>query len=77
MPSAPDVIIVGFCSLFQTRALIIAVQIGAGPTGLVAAIILAQNGVPVRIIDKVSQPALGQRGAGVMVKCTAMLIFHA
>ncbi|KAL5523274.1 hypothetical protein ACEPAF_1541 [Sanghuangporus sanghuang] len=37
--------------------------VGAGPTGLVAAISLAQNGISVRIIDKLAGPRVGQRGA--------------
>ncbi|KII88206.1 hypothetical protein PLICRDRAFT_29823 [Plicaturopsis crispa FD-325 SS-3] len=39
---------------------------GAGPTGLVAALTLVQNGVPVRIIEKrLNYQSVGQRGAGV------------
>ncbi|KII86158.1 hypothetical protein PLICRDRAFT_177744 [Plicaturopsis crispa FD-325 SS-3] len=37
--------------------------VGAGPAGLVAALNLAQNGVPVRIIDKDRKYFIGQRGA--------------
>ncbi|TFK48063.1 hypothetical protein OE88DRAFT_1714275 [Heliocybe sulcata] len=40
--------------------------VGAGPSGLVLALTLAQNGIPVRIIDKVPDPPKGQRGAGIM-----------
>ncbi|KZT20171.1 monooxygenase [Neolentinus lepideus HHB14362 ss-1] len=40
--------------------------VGAGPTGLVLALTLRQSGVPVRIIDKVSKPHVGSRGAGIM-----------
>ena len=43
-------------------------QVGAGPTGLVAALSLAQNGVNVRIVDKLPEYFRGQRGAGIMVK---------
>ncbi|KAJ7499490.1 FAD binding domain-containing protein [Mycena latifolia] len=39
---------------------------GAGPSGLVLALILLQNGVPVRIIDKERTHRIGSRGAGVM-----------
>ncbi|KAJ7167514.1 FAD binding domain-containing protein [Mycena filopes] len=39
---------------------------GAGPSGLVLAISLRQNGVPVRIIDKEPGPHVGNRGAGIM-----------
>jgi 2-polyprenyl-6-methoxyphenol hydroxylase-like FAD-dependent oxidoreductase len=41
--------------------------VGAGPVGLVSALALAQNRIPVRIIDKLPEPAFGQRGAGIMV----------
>lgn len=46
----------------QTLPVLIA---GAGPTGLVAALTLRQNGIPVRIIDKVPEPPFGSRGAGI------------
>ncbi|KAG6857444.1 hypothetical protein H0H87_003511 [Tephrocybe sp. NHM501043] len=46
----------------KTRVLIV----GAGPSGLVCALSLVHNGVSVRIIEKNSQPRLGQRGAGIM-----------
>ncbi|KAG1745499.1 FAD binding domain-containing protein [Suillus paluster] len=36
--------------------------VGAGPAGLVAALTLVQNGIPVRIIDKDPKPHIGQRG---------------
>ncbi|KAI6008120.1 FAD binding domain-containing protein [Pisolithus orientalis] len=39
--------------------------VGAGPAGLVAALTLARNNVPVRIIEKESQYRRGQRGAGI------------
>ena len=42
-------------------------QVGAGPTGLVAALSLAQNGIPARIIDKHDGPQHGQRGAALQV----------
>ncbi|KAG2051896.1 FAD/NAD(P)-binding domain-containing protein [Suillus hirtellus] len=38
--------------------------VGAGPVGLVAALALLQNGIPVRIIDKDHHPRIGQRGVG-------------
>ncbi|KAG2124613.1 FAD binding domain-containing protein [Suillus clintonianus] len=37
--------------------------VGAGPVGLVAALTLLQNGIPVRIIDKDPIPRIGQRGS--------------
>ena len=39
---------------------------GAGPAGLVAALTLCKNGIPVRIIEKDAQHHVGQRGAGLM-----------
>ncbi|KAF9038153.1 FAD binding domain-containing protein [Panaeolus papilionaceus] len=38
---------------------------GAGPTGLVLAIMLRKNGIPVRIIDKLPTPQRGERGSGI------------
>ncbi|KAF7356150.1 Pentachlorophenol 4-monooxygenase [Mycena venus] len=38
---------------------------GAGPSGLILALALCRNGVPVRVIDKLATPALGQRGPGI------------
>ncbi|KIY53598.1 hypothetical protein FISHEDRAFT_33020 [Fistulina hepatica ATCC 64428] len=40
-------------------------QVGAGPTGLVLALALAKNGVPVRVIDKLVTPRIGQKGPGI------------
>ncbi|KAJ3490071.1 hypothetical protein NLJ89_g11468 [Agrocybe chaxingu] len=40
--------------------------VGAGPSGLVLALSLLRNGVPVRIIEKTTHPRIGQRGAGIM-----------
>jgi len=39
--------------------------VGAGPAGLVLALSLMQNGVPVRIIDKATKHPIGQRGSGI------------
>ncbi|KAG0692190.1 actin-domain-containing protein [Suillus ampliporus] len=39
--------------------------VGAGSAGLVAALTLFQNGMPVRIIDKDPNPRIGQRGPGI------------
>ncbi|KAF9644831.1 hypothetical protein BDM02DRAFT_3149779 [Thelephora ganbajun] len=39
--------------------------VGAGPAGLVLALSLLQNGVPVRIIDKAQKHPVGQRGSGI------------
>ncbi|VDB90126.1 unnamed protein product [Peniophora sp. CBMAI 1063] len=39
--------------------------VGAGPVGLVSAIVLTKNGLSVRIVDKESKYAIGMRGAGI------------
>lgn len=51
-------------------------QVGAGPVGLTAALALAKNGVTLRIIEKQSTVAIGQRGAGLAV-CHRLAIFAA
>ena len=43
-------------------------QAGSGPSGLVLALTLAQNGVPVRIIEKDIQFHNGTRGPAVQVR---------
>ncbi|KAI5999461.1 FAD binding domain-containing protein [Pisolithus marmoratus] len=48
--------------------------VGAGPTGLVAALTLARNNVPVRIIEKEPQHRRGQRGAGIHPR--SFEVFH-
>ncbi|TFK47975.1 FAD/NAD(P)-binding domain-containing protein [Heliocybe sulcata] len=50
-------------NMTQTAPILIA---GAGPAGLVLALALRQNGVPVRIIDKEPKHHLGARAAGIM-----------
>ncbi|KAF8891790.1 FAD binding domain-containing protein [Infundibulicybe gibba] len=40
--------------------------VGAGPSGLVAALVLVKNGVSVRIIEKDHSRHIGQRGAAIM-----------
>lgn len=47
-------------------------QAGAGPSGLVAALTLLQNNVPVRIITKELDYTIGQRGSGVWVSFGGM-----
>ncbi|VDB82631.1 unnamed protein product [Peniophora sp. CBMAI 1063] len=42
--------------------------VGAGPVGLISALTLAMNGVKVRIVEKLPALAVGQRGAGIMVR---------
>ncbi|KAL0954605.1 hypothetical protein HGRIS_003565 [Hohenbuehelia grisea] len=49
--------------------------VGAGPAGLVLALSLLQNGVPVRIIEKDLEYHAGQRGAGVMPRTLEMYHF--
>ena len=44
-----------------------AFQVEAGPSGLVLALALLQNGIPVRVVEKETNPRIGQRGAGIMV----------
>ncbi|KAI5982021.1 FAD-binding monooxygenase [Pisolithus marmoratus] len=48
--------------------------VGAGPTGLVAALTLARNNVPVRIIEKEPQHRRGQRGTGIQPR--TFEVFH-
>ncbi|KAF8895551.1 FAD binding domain-containing protein [Infundibulicybe gibba] len=40
--------------------------VGAGPSGLIAALTLLKSGVRVRIIEKIPGPRIGQRGSGIM-----------
>lgn len=49
-------------------------QAGAGPSGLVLALTLAQNGVPVRIIDKDPAFHSGQRGSGIQPR--TLEVYH-
>ncbi|KAG1812522.1 FAD binding domain-containing protein [Suillus subaureus] len=49
--------------------------VGAGPAGLVAALTLLQNGIPVRIIDKDPNPRMGQRGPGIMPRTRELFNF--
>ena len=52
--------------------------VGSGPTGLILALALIQNGITPRIIQKDLQFRIGQKGAAVMVmhahKC--LLVFN-
>ncbi|KAI0090685.1 monooxygenase [Irpex rosettiformis] len=47
---------------------------GAGPSGLILALTLTQNHVPVRILDKETSPRIGQRGAGIQPR--TLELFH-
>ncbi|KAG2153625.1 FAD binding domain-containing protein [Suillus bovinus] len=49
--------------------------VGAGPTGLVAALTLLQNGIPVRIIDKEPNPNIGQRGPAIWPRSLDLFSF--
>ncbi|KAG0704743.1 FAD binding domain-containing protein [Suillus ampliporus] len=49
--------------------------VGAGPAGLVAALTLLQNGIPVRIIDKDPNPHIGQRGPGIWPRSLELFNF--
>ena len=48
-------------------ASILLIQVGAGPVGLTTALVLAKNGVRIRVIDKLANVAVGQRGSGIAV----------
>ncbi|KIJ15756.1 hypothetical protein PAXINDRAFT_51866, partial [Paxillus involutus ATCC 200175] len=48
--------------------------VGAGPSGLVAALALLRNGIPVRIIAKETEPRIGERGAGLVPRSQGL--FH-
>lgn len=43
-------------------------QVGAGPSGLVSALVLAHNSIQVRIVDKTDRYHVGSRGFGVQAK---------
>jgi 2-polyprenyl-6-methoxyphenol hydroxylase-like FAD-dependent oxidoreductase len=47
--------------------------VGAGPTGLTAALELSRLGVPVRIIDKLATPATTSRAVGVQARTLELL----
>ncbi|KAG0703601.1 FAD binding domain-containing protein [Suillus ampliporus] len=49
--------------------------VGAGPAGLVAALTLLQNGIPVRIIDKDPNPRVGLRGSGIWPRSLELFNF--
>ncbi|KAG1723314.1 FAD binding domain-containing protein [Suillus occidentalis] len=49
--------------------------VGAGPAGLVTALTLLQNGIPVRIIDKDPNPRIGQRGPGIWPRSLELFNF--
>jgi 2-polyprenyl-6-methoxyphenol hydroxylase-like FAD-dependent oxidoreductase len=49
------------------------VVVGAGPTGLTAAIELARRGVPVRVLDAADGPHRGSRGKGMQPRTLELL----
>ncbi|KAL1755699.1 FAD binding domain-containing protein [Schizophyllum commune] len=49
--------------------------VGAGPSGLVAALALAQSGVSIRIIDKLSEPRVGQKGPAIQPRTLELYKF--
>lgn len=49
--------------------------VGAGPSGLVLALTLLKNGVPVRVVEKEINPRIGQRGAGIMPRSLELFQF--
>ncbi|KAL4243826.1 hypothetical protein ABKN59_011512 [Abortiporus biennis] len=49
--------------------------VGSGPAGLVLALTLTQNGIPIRIIEKRSEFHESQRGAGIQVRSLELYNF--
>ncbi|KAG1745451.1 uncharacterized protein EDB91DRAFT_1246325 [Suillus paluster] len=49
--------------------------VGAGPVGLVAALTLLQNGIPVCIIDKDTNPRIGRCGPGIWQRSLSLFNF--
>ncbi|KAF9562654.1 hypothetical protein CPC08DRAFT_761319 [Agrocybe pediades] len=49
--------------------------VGSGPTGLISALTLAKNGIPVRVIEKTKTYRIGQRGSGIMPRSLETLKF--
>ncbi|KAG0695595.1 FAD binding domain-containing protein [Suillus ampliporus] len=49
--------------------------VGAGPAGLVAALTLLQNGIPVRIIERDINHRIGQRGPGIWPRSLELFNF--
>lgn len=73
-PTRKPILIVRLISSDPQIADVIYSQAGAGPTGLVLALTLAKNGVPVRIVEKDTQYHVGQRGPGIQPR--TLEIFH-
>ncbi|KAG1743420.1 FAD binding domain-containing protein [Suillus lakei] len=49
--------------------------VGAGPAGLVAALTLLQNDIPVRVIEQDINPRIGQRGPGIWPRSLELFNF--
>ncbi|KAF9474986.1 hypothetical protein BDN70DRAFT_884267 [Pholiota conissans] len=49
--------------------------VGAGPSGLILALVLRRNGIPVRVIEKTTEHRKGQRGAGIMPRSLEVFRF--
>ncbi|KAF8194102.1 FAD binding domain-containing protein [Pholiota molesta] len=49
--------------------------VGAGPSGLILALTLRRNGIPVRVIEKTTEHRKGQRGATIMPRSLELLKF--
>jgi 2-polyprenyl-6-methoxyphenol hydroxylase-like FAD-dependent oxidoreductase len=49
------------------------VVVGAGPTGLTAAIELSRMGVDVRIVDKAAEPSSTSRALGIQARTIELL----
>ncbi|KAI0056069.1 hypothetical protein BV25DRAFT_1921304 [Artomyces pyxidatus] len=49
--------------------------VGSGPTGLVCALTLAQNGVAVRVVEKLDEHPKGQRGAAIVARTQELYHF--
>lgn len=54
-------------SIFCFLSLTYIYQVGSGPSGLILALSLAQQGIPVRVIEKSKTYRIGQRGAAILV----------
>ncbi|KAH8823556.1 FAD-binding monooxygenase [Flagelloscypha sp. PMI_526] len=50
-------------------------SVGSGPTGLACALALAQNGIPVRIIEKLTQRPQSERATAIMPRTLEMYHF--
>ncbi|KAF8185711.1 FAD binding domain-containing protein [Pholiota molesta] len=49
--------------------------VGAGPSGLILALTLRRNGIPVRVIEKTTEHRKGQRGAGILPRSLEVFSF--